>query len=244
MDSMCICSQIHARRREQQVMKRSAVAVPLTVAALPLLIFVAGCEQLADLADRFADAALPAEPRAAPPSEPQVEDAKPELPERPETSTAHSETDVISFRSILENEQMTRRERIRAFENLDPAALQKPFARSNVSAAPQGQRGERGTGNREPADWEIANARRRVPVVMYSTSWCGVCKRARAYFQEKRIAFEEHDVDKNAAARAEYLRLNPRRSVPTIKIADEVVVGFSPAAVERALDAAARARFN
>ncbi len=139
---------------------------------------------------------------------------------------------------------MTRRERIRAFENLDPAALQKPLARSNVSAGPQGQGTERTNGNREPADWEIATARRRVPVVMYSTAWCGVCKRARAYLVEKRIEFEEHDVDQNAAAREEYLRLNPRRSVPTIKIGDEVVVGFSPAAVERALDAAARARLN
>lgn len=225
-------------------MKQSAVAVPLTLAALPLLALVAGCDQLADLADRFADAVIPAEPQAAPPSEPEVEEADAELPERPATSTARSETDVISFRSILENKQMTQRERIRAFENLDPAALQKPVAKSNVSAAPQRQGAEGTTGNSEPADWELATARRRVPVVMYSTAWCGVCKRARAYFEEKRIAFEEHDVDRDPAARAEYERLNPRRSVPTIKIADEVVVGFSAVAVERALDAAARARLN
>lgn len=225
-------------------MKPFAAAVPAPLLAVSLLALATGCDQLADLADRLADPVIPAEPQAAPPSEPEPQEVKPALPERPDTSTAHSETDVISFRSILENEQMTRRERIRAFENLDPAALQKPFARSNVSAAPQGQGAERTTGNREPADWEIATARRRVPVVMYSTAWCGVCKRARAYFEEKRIAFEEHDVDKNAVARAEYSRLNPRRSVPTIKIADEVVVGFSAAAVERALDAAARARLN
>jgi len=225
-------------------MKQTAVAVPLAVAALPLLAMAAGCDQLADLADRLADAVIPAEPHAAPPSEPEVEEADAELPERPATSTARSETDVISFRSILENKQMTQRERIRAFENLDPAALQKPVAKSNVSAAPQRQGAERTTGNSEPADWELATARRRVPVVMYSTAWCGVCKRARKYFEENRIAFEEHDVDQNPVARAEYEKLNPRRSVPTIKIADEVVVGFSAAAVERALDAAARARLN
>jgi len=225
-------------------MKQSAVAVQLTVAALPLLALAAGCDQLADLADRLADTVIPAEPQAAPPSEPKVEEVDTELPERPTTSTARSETEVISFRSILESKQMTRRERIRAFENLDPAALQKPVAKSNVSAAPQGQGAARTAGNGEPADWEIATARRRVPVVMYSTAWCGVCKRARKYFEENRIAFEEHDVDQNAAARAEYERLNPRRSVPTIKIADEVVVGFSAVAVERALDAAARARLN
>ncbi|MGB3049914.1 MAG: glutaredoxin family protein [Polyangiales bacterium] len=225
-------------------MKQSAVAVSLTVAALILPALVAGCDQLADLADRLADAVIPAEPQSAPPSEPEVEEAKPELPERPDTSTAHSETEVISFRNILENTQMTRKERIRAFENLDPAALQKPVAGSNVTAAPENEVGSRAARKGEPADWEIATARRRVPVVMYSTAWCGVCKRARAYFEEKRIAFEEHDVDTDPQARAEYLQLNPRRSVPTIKIADEVVVGFSAVAVERALDAAARARLN
>jgi glutaredoxin-like YruB-family protein len=225
-------------------MKQSVVAVPLTLAALPLLALVAGCDQLADLADRFADAVIPAEPQAAPPSEPEVEEADAELPERPATSTARSETDVISFRSILENKQMTQRERIRAFENLDPAALQKPVAKSNVSAAPQRQGAEGTTGNSEPADWELATARRRVPVVMYSTAWCGVCKRARKYFEENRIAFDEHDVDRDVAARAEYLKLNPRRSVPTIKIGDEVVVGFSAQAVESALDSAARRRLH
>jgi glutaredoxin-like YruB-family protein len=225
-------------------MKKSAVAVPLALAALPLLALAAACDQLADLADRLADAVIPPESEAAPPSEPEVEELDPELPERPATSTARSETEVISFQNILENKQMTRRERIRAFENLDPAALQKPVAKSNVSAAPQGQGTARTTANREPADWEIATARRRVPVVMYSTAWCGVCKRAREYFKEKRIAFEEHDVDQNAAARAEYLRLNPRRSVPTIKIGDEVVVGFSAQAVELALNSAARGRLD
>ena len=225
-------------------MKQPAVAVPLAVAALALLALTSGCDRLADLADRLADAVAPAEPRAAPPNEPEVEETKPELPERPATSTVHSETDVITFRSILENSQMTRKERIRAFENLDPAALQKPIAKSNVSAAPQSEGGPPAARNAEPADWEIAAARRRVPVVMYSTAWCGVCKRARAYFEQQRIVFEEHDVDKDPTARAQYLQLNPRRSVPTIKIADEVIVGFSAAAVERAMDAAARARLN
>lgn len=225
-------------------MSPSALCAQFTIGGLILLALTSGCDQLADMADRISDAIIPPEPKAAPPSEPKVEKPEAELPERPSTSTARSETQVITFRSILENSQMTRRERIRAFENLDPAALQKPVAKSNVTAATQSRDAQSSARNREPADWEIATARRRVPVVMYSTAWCGVCTRARKYFEEKRIAFEEHDVDHDPVARAEYLQLNPRRSVPTIKIADEVVVGFSPAAVERALNEAARARIN
>jgi len=80
--------------------------------------------------------------------------------------------------------------------------------------------------------------------VMYSTDWCGVCRRARQYFAENQISFEEHDVDRDPRAREEYLRLNPRRSVPTIKVGDEVIVGFSAQAVNAALDSAARRRLN
>lgn len=226
-------------------MKKSAVSIQLTIGVLTAFVLSSGCDRMADLADRLGESILAEEPpRATPPSEPEVEEAETELPERPATSTAHSETEVITFRSILENNQMTRQERIRAFQNLDPSALQKPVAKSNVTAAAQGEGGPRTASNNGPADWEIATARRRVPVVMYSTAWCSVCKRARAYFEAKRIPFEEHDVDKNPTARAVYLQLNPRRSVPTIKIADEVIVGFSAAAVEKALDAAARARLH
>jgi glutaredoxin-like YruB-family protein len=206
--------------------------------ALAFASTLAGCEAVLGWLD---DLAAQTDPEP-PPSRVSTESPEEALPEKPSTSTARSETEVISFRTVLENREMTREQRIRAFQNLDPGALQKPVARANVSGAPA--TGRERQASREPADYEVAAARRRVPVVMYSTSWCGVCKRARKYFEEKRIAFEELDVDEDSSARAEYVLLNPRRSVPTIKIGDEVVVGFSAAAVERALDAAARSRMN
>ena len=58
--------------------------------------------------------------------------------------------------------------------------------------------------------------------------------------QERGIPVTEYDVDTNVQARNEYLLLNPRRSVPTLKIGNEVVVGVSPAALEGAILAAAR----
>jgi len=164
------------------------------------------------------------------------------IPERPVDSIAHSAKGVSRFAAILQNSEMTREQRIQAFQNLDPGALQAPAARAAVASGPAARDRAPSTGSREPKDWEIANSRKRVPIVMFSTSWCGVCKRARAYFEKEGISFVEHDVDKNQAARAEYLALNPKRSVPTIKIGNEVVVGFSEQAVESALDAAARAR--
>ena len=41
-------------------------------------------------------------------------------------------------------------------------------------------------------------------VVMYSTKWCGFCKKAKAYFQQKGIAFSEHDIEASSNANKEY----------------------------------------
>ena len=214
-----------------------SIPVPRLILAVTLVCTLSGCESLLQKLDELAAMADTEEPAPEPAAEP----AEEKLPEKPASSTVHSETRVITFRSVLEDVEMTREERIRAFENLDPGALQKPVAPPSVSGAPPVTpitRRPKG----EPTEREIAAARRKVPVVMYSTAWCGVCKRARAYFEKEQIPFQELDVDENVQARADYLLLNPRRSVPTIKIGDEVIIGFSPASVERALDAAARAR--
>jgi glutaredoxin len=173
--------------------------------------------------------------------EAEVEIAEVEFTERPVDSIAHSAKGVSRFAAILKNDGMTREQRIQAFQSLGPGALQAPAARAAVVGGPAPQDRARSTGDRAPKDWEVANSRKRVPIVMFSTSWCGVCKRARTYFEREGIPFVEHDVDKNQAARAEYLALNPKRSVPTIKIGNEVVVGFSERAVQSAIDAAARA---
>lgn len=206
------------------------------VAATVSWIASSGCDAASS---SVYDAFVSEAPETAPVAAPAAEEP---LPERPSDSVARSETEVITFGSILENREMSRAERIRAFENLGPGALQKRVAQPNVSGAPPVRPVQRAATETGPTERQIRAARSRVPVVMYSTAWCGVCRRAREYFEDNRIAFVEYDVDKNVQARNEYLLLNPRRSVPTIKVADEVVVGFSPSAIENALNAAARAK--
>ncbi|MGB8328941.1 MAG: glutaredoxin family protein [Polyangiales bacterium] len=222
-------------------MKAPSARTSTIAGAAIALVLSSGCDELTLL---VSDAVGPAEPAAQTPDQAEFDEVEVALPERPTTSTARSETDVITFRSILENDQMTRNERIRAFENLDPAALQRPVARSNVAADPSLIAAPRGSRSTEPSEADLSAARSRVSVVMYSTDWCGVCRRARQYFEQEGIPFVEHDVDRDPQARADYLLLNPRRSVPTIKIGDEVVIGFSPQAVERAMNSAARSRIN
>jgi glutaredoxin len=63
-------------------------------------------------------------------------------------------------------------------------------------------------------------------VVMYSASWCGVCKRAKRFFEEQRIPFRELDVDINQMARREMERMEAR-GVPVILVGGKRMNGFS-----------------
>ncbi len=212
------------------------------IGTLVLLASSLGCDDLADLIEEASGTTDPQALAAAAAELEKDEAAKEDeaLPPRPADSIARSETSVITFESVLENREMSRAERIRAFENLDPGALQKRVAQPNVSGAPQPSARPRRAPSPSPEPAAKPKRRPEVPIVMFSTSWCGVCKRARKYFQEQGIPFTEYDVDENTQARNEYLLLNPRRSVPTLKIGNEVVVGFSPEAVEAAIQAATR----
>jgi glutaredoxin len=88
----------------------------------------------------------------------------------------------------------------------------------------------------------LEQARRDVQISMYSTDWCGVCTRARDYMRSRNIAFQDFDVDHDAAARQRAHALNPSGGVPTIAIDRELLVGFSPESLEDRIARAARKR--
>jgi len=78
-----------------------------------------------------------------------------------------------------------------------------------------------------------------VQIVMYVTSWCPACRKAVAWFQKSGISCDIRDIEKNRSWRRQLSELNPKRSIPTIKIGDEVLVGFSPARINAARKRAA-----
>lgn len=69
-------------------------------------------------------------------------------------------------------------------------------------------------------------------VTMYSTSWCGYCKKARRYFQQQGIAYREYDIEKNKRAKAAYDRIGGR-GVPVILVGNKRMNGFSVAGFKR-----------
>ena len=69
-------------------------------------------------------------------------------------------------------------------------------------------------------------------VIMYSTSWCGYCKKARNHFAANNIAFIEYDIEENKRAKREYDALGGK-GVPVILYGDQRMNGFSVAGFEQ-----------
>ncbi len=63
-------------------------------------------------------------------------------------------------------------------------------------------------------------------VTIYTTPTCIYCKRAKAFFGEHNIQYQEKDVASNAAAREEMIKKSEQMGVPVIDIDGEIVVGF------------------
>jgi len=62
-------------------------------------------------------------------------------------------------------------------------------------------------------------------IILYGTTWCGDCKRAKQFFGEHRIPFENIDIAQDAAAMELVEKLNGGlRSVPTILFPDGSVM--------------------
>lgn len=68
-------------------------------------------------------------------------------------------------------------------------------------------------------------------VTLYSTSWCGWCRKSRELMQSLGIAFVERDVERDAQAAADKARLAPGSGVPVMVRGREVQAGFNEATI-------------
>ncbi|MBM3130591.1 MAG: redoxin domain-containing protein [Chloroflexi bacterium] len=73
-------------------------------------------------------------------------------------------------------------------------------------------------------------------VVMYCTSWCPACRRAREFFKTRDIAYVEVDIGRDRAA-AQRVRgwANGNETTPTFNIKGTIIVNFDQDKIERAL---------
>ena len=62
-------------------------------------------------------------------------------------------------------------------------------------------------------------------VTVYTTSWCGPCRRAKDLLRRKGVAFREIDVEEVPGAREEMERRSGRQTVPQVFVGDRHLGG-------------------
>ncbi len=72
-------------------------------------------------------------------------------------------------------------------------------------------------------------------VTLYSTRWCGYCRKTRAYLRHNEVPFTEHDIEESEDAMRQIMQLQAY-GVPVVVVGDTVIRGYQPAALARALD--------
>jgi glutaredoxin len=77
--------------------------------------------------------------------------------------------------------------------------------------------------------------KRKTEVVLYTTSWCPYCRKARDYLRSRGIDFIEYDIEKDKEAAIRKKQLDNRGGVPFAIINGRSISGFSASAYERAL---------
>ncbi|HQK99241.1 MAG TPA: glutaredoxin family protein [Smithellaceae bacterium] len=72
-------------------------------------------------------------------------------------------------------------------------------------------------------------------VVLYTTSWCPYCKKAKDFFRARGIAYTEYDIERDRSAAEDLRRLSAARSIPFAVVNGERISGYAPEAYEDAL---------
>ncbi|HVX45068.1 MAG TPA: mycoredoxin [Mycobacteriales bacterium] len=61
----------------------------------------------------------------------------------------------------------------------------------------------------------------RSTLIMYTTPWCGYCKRLKSQFKREDITFTEVDIEQDPAAAQKVMAVNGgNQTVPTLEFAD------------------------
>jgi glutaredoxin-like YruB-family protein len=74
-----------------------------------------------------------------------------------------------------------------------------------------------------------------IKVVMYMTTWCGYCNKAREYLRSLGVNVTEYDIEKNAEKREEMRKLGGR-GVPVINVEGIIIKGYSQEMIKNAVE--------
>jgi glutaredoxin 3 len=72
-------------------------------------------------------------------------------------------------------------------------------------------------------------------VVLFSTSTCSWCRRAKRHFKERGVPFKEINVERDPDAARDIVRKTGQTGVPVIKIGSKWIIGFDKERIDKEL---------
>ncbi len=83
----------------------------------------------------------------------------------------------------------------------------------------------------------------KLRAIVYGADWCKPCHQAKRYLSQRGVAVTEKNIEESNIARkemqAKLAKINKRgASIPVIDVEGQMLVGFSPSAIDRAIKAA------
>jgi glutaredoxin len=147
-------------------------------------------------------------------------------PEEPTFYRYTDESGSIRFVTSLDEVPRALRAEARAVtqnrvQRAPTAVAQRPPARARRAARTRA----------EPA---LAHNR---DVVVYTTSWCGWCRKTLAFLDENGIDYENRDIEADDDWRRELLEKTGGTSIPMVEIDGQIVRGFDPKRMRQLLQA-------
>jgi glutaredoxin-like YruB-family protein len=103
-----------------------------------------------------------------------------------------------------------------------PSGPAEPRARAKGARAPVAQLEERALQHE---------------VVVYTTSWCGWCRKTLAYLEQQGVPFENRDIEAEDSWREELLEKTGGTSIPVVEIDGQIIRGYDPQRMAQLLGA-------
>jgi glutaredoxin 3 len=72
-------------------------------------------------------------------------------------------------------------------------------------------------------------------VLLFSTSTCSWCRRAKRYFKERGVPVKEINIERDPDAARDIVRKTGQTGVPVIKIGSKWIVGFDMERIDKEL---------
>lgn len=72
-------------------------------------------------------------------------------------------------------------------------------------------------------------------VKIYSTNFCPYCKMAKEFLKDKKVPFEEVNVQENPEAAKQMIEKSGQAGVPVIEIDGQMVIGFNTEQIKKLL---------